>query len=59
MKHRIHSRSQVTVGLDIGDKFSVFYSIDADGELLSEGRLKTTPEGVVHCTGADGLGARG
>ena len=46
MKHRIHSRSKVTVGLDIGDKFSVFYSIDADGELLSEGRLKTTPEAL-------------
>lgn len=46
MKTRIRSRSKVTVGLDLGDKFSVFYSIDTDGELLSEGRLKTTPEAM-------------
>ena len=33
----------VTVGLDLGDKYTQLCMIDADGELLEEARLRTTP----------------
>jgi transposase len=36
---------KTTAGLDIGDKFSYLCLIDAEsGELIEEGRLRTTPE---------------
>lgn len=37
--------SRITVGLDLGDKYSHICALDTDsGELLEEGRLRTTPE---------------
>ena len=36
---------QVTAGLDIGDKYSYLCLIDQEsGEVIEEGRLRTTPE---------------
>ena len=35
----------VTAGLDLGDKYSYLYLIDQhSGEVMEEGRLRTTPE---------------
>jgi hypothetical protein len=36
---------KVTAGVDIGDKYSYLCLIDTDsGEVVEEGRLRTTPE---------------
>jgi transposase len=38
-------RSQVTAGLDLGDKYSQLCLIDSQsGEVIEEGRLRTSPE---------------
>jgi transposase len=38
-------RPKMTAGLDLGDKYSYLCLIDqADGEVIEEGRLRTTPE---------------
>ena len=34
------------VGLDLGDTYSRYCALDEDGELLSEGRVRTTEKGV-------------
>lgn len=34
---------EVTVGLDLGDNYTQLCTIDADGELVEEARLRTTP----------------
>jgi transposase len=36
----------VTVGLDVGDRYSHFYVIDADGRQVETGRVATTPEAI-------------
>jgi transposase len=36
-------RSKLTVGLDIGDRFTQVCVLDEDGEVLEEGRVTTTP----------------
>jgi hypothetical protein len=41
------SRPSVTVGIDLGDKYSHLCLIDTEsGEVLEEGRLRTTPEAL-------------
>jgi transposase len=36
---------KITAGLDLGDKYSYLYLLDSEsGELIEEGRLRTTPE---------------
>ena len=38
-------RTKVTAGLDLGDKYSHLCLLDTEsGELIEEGRLRTTPE---------------
>jgi hypothetical protein len=38
-------QTKTTVGLDLGDKYSYLCVLDTDsGELVEEGRLRTTPE---------------
>ncbi|MDQ5830565.1 MAG: hypothetical protein M3324_12075 [Actinomycetota bacterium] len=38
-------QTKMTVGLDLGDKYSYLCVLDTDsGELVEEGRLRTTPE---------------
>jgi transposase len=40
-------RPNTTAGLDLGDKYSYLYLIDTlSGEVLEEGRLRTTPEAL-------------
>jgi transposase len=40
-------QSRMTVGLDIGDKYSYLCLIDQrSGEVMEEGRLRTTPEAL-------------
>ena len=36
-----------TVGIDLGDKFSHYCMVASDGEVLEEGRVRTTPEGFT------------
>jgi transposase len=41
------NRPKMTAGLDIGDKYSYLCLIDqADGEVIEEGRLRTTPDAL-------------
>lgn len=35
----------VTIGVDLGDRFSYLHGLDAAGECLEEGRIRTTHEG--------------
>ena len=45
MKNSILYQLAVTsMGLDLGDKFSYFFVLAPDGEILREGRVRTTPE---------------
>jgi hypothetical protein len=38
-------QSQMTAGLDLGDKYSYLCLIDQEsGEVIEEGKLRTTPE---------------
>lgn len=37
----------VTAGLDIGDRYSHFYVIDADGQYVEDGRIATSPPAVA------------
>ena len=36
--------SKVTIGLDLGDKYSRLKVLDSDGNIVEEGRIRTTPE---------------
>jgi transposase len=35
-----------TIGLDLGDKYCHYHTVDFRGELVDEGRIKTTPEAL-------------
>jgi transposase len=40
-------KSSMTVGIDLGDKYSVLCLVDTEsGEVIEEGRLRTTPEAL-------------
>lgn len=43
MKNLSKVGDKVTISLDLGDKYSYFYALEAEGEFLEEGRLRTTP----------------
>jgi len=39
---------EMTAGLDLGDQYSYLYVLDTEsGELVEEGRLRTTPDGLL------------
>ena len=45
MSYGSTEQTKMTVGLDLGDKYSYLCVLDTDsGELLEEGRLRTTPD---------------
>lgn len=46
MKKRTMSTQGCTLGLDLGDKYSFFCLLGSDGELVQEGRVRTTPEAL-------------
>jgi transposase len=41
------SEQNLTVGLDVGDRFSSVCVLDGDGQVQEEGRVRTTPEGLA------------
>jgi transposase len=41
----IKTDSMLTVGIDLGDKFSHYCVLNRDGLVIEEGRIRTTPEG--------------
>ena len=50
----------MTVGVDIGDRYPYLCFIDTEsGEVVEEGRLRTTPEAFRRRFGSDSIGARG
>jgi len=44
MRDSTKETSKVTIGLDLGDKYSHHKMLDSEGNLLEEGRIRTTPE---------------
>lgn len=40
--------ARITVGVDLGDKYSVFHALDGDGVFLEEGKVATTTTGFQH-----------
>jgi transposase len=39
-------RPRLTAGLDLGDKYSYLWLLDTEGEVIEEGRVRTTPEAL-------------
>ena len=46
MSHTILSSPRITVGLDLGDRYSQFCLLDEDGTVVEEGRLRTTVDAL-------------
>jgi transposase len=47
MSNGSRERMKMTVGMDLGDKYSRLCLIDTEnGELIEESRLRTTPEAI-------------
>lgn len=46
MSHTIVSSQRITVGLDLGDRYSQFCLLDEDGMVVEEGRLRTTVDAL-------------
>jgi len=49
--NRILKKCQLTIGLDLGDRFSSYCVLDDDGEIILEQRGATTPEAVKQIFG--------
>ena len=39
---------KVTIGLDVGDRYTQVFGVDVEGEIIEEGRLATTPTALRH-----------
>lgn len=39
---------RITVGLDLGDRYSRFCLVDESSGVIKEGRLRTTPDALRH-----------
>ena len=46
MRNSIRAAGRTTIGLDLGDKYCHYHTVDSQGELVNEGRLKTTPDAL-------------
>ena len=46
MAHTMMSCQRITVGLDLGDRYSQFCLVDQSGTVVEEGRLRTTPDAL-------------
>src|SRR5438445_13795041 len=42
---------QLTIGLDLGDRFSHYCILNASGEVIGEHKLPTTPKGIAEVFG--------
>lgn len=52
--NRWGEKPKVTVGLDLGDRYSYYCMLNADGEVFEEGRIQTNEEGLRrHFQGED------
>jgi transposase len=45
-KNKIFKKSQLTIGLDLGDRWSFYCVLDESGEVILEQKLPTTPEAM-------------
>ena len=43
MAYATMSSAKITIGLDLGDRYSRFCMLDADSAVIEEGRFRTTP----------------
>jgi transposase len=43
---RRHSRAEVTIGIDLGDVWSYYCTLNQDGEVVDRGRFRTTPKAI-------------
>jgi len=48
MKNSTTATKSLTVGIDLGDKSSIFTIINDAGEMIEQGKIATTPEGFMH-----------
>lgn len=46
MAYKMMSSQRITVGLDLGDRYSQFCLVDQSGTVVEEGRLRTTPDAL-------------
>ncbi len=46
MSHATVSQPRITVGLDLGDRYSRFCLLDDSSGVIEEGRLRTTPDAM-------------
>jgi transposase len=44
MKHHTKESARMTIGLDLGDKHSHLRVLNSEGDIIEEGRIRTTPE---------------
>ena len=45
-ENKIFKKSQLTIGLDLGDRWSFYCVLDKSGEIILEQKLSTTPEAM-------------
>ncbi len=45
-EQRIDWKRVVTIGIDLSDRFSHFCAVDAEGAVVAEGRVATTPGAI-------------
>ena len=43
---RSNSRVEMTIGIDLGDVWSHYCTLNEEGEVVDRGRFRTTPTGV-------------
>jgi transposase len=48
-----HAKSGLTVGIDLSDRFTSVCVLDVEGQVIEEGKIRTTPEGFQRRFSAD------
>jgi transposase len=46
---RRRSRVEMTIGVDLGDVWSHYCTLNQDGEVVDRGRFRTTPKAIAKC----------
>ena len=49
--NRISKKSQLTIGVDLGDRWSCYAVLNGCGEIILEQKVATTPEGMQQRSG--------
>ena len=47
---RRRAKAEATIGIDLGDVWSHYCTLNQDGEVVNRGRFRTTPKGSVALT---------